>query len=50
MRRIQLVTSALHLLELHDPHAGTTLAWVYLPPREIGCTQSRCNAVPVAPQ
>ena len=42
LRRSQPVTSSLHLLELHEPQAGTTLASVYRPPRESANTQSRC--------
>jgi hypothetical protein len=49
-RRIQLVTSSLHLLVLQDAQAGTTLSTVYRPPREIGITQSRCKGLSVAPQ
>jgi len=49
-RRIQAVTSSLHLLVLHEAHAGTTLSTVYRPPREIAMTQSRCNGLSVAPQ
>ena len=50
LRRSQPVTSSLHLLALHDPHAGATLSSVYRPPREIGSTQSRCSGRSVAPQ
>lgn len=50
LRRIQLVTSALHLLVLHDRQQGTTLARTYRPPREMGSTQSFCSGVPVPPQ
>jgi hypothetical protein len=50
LRRIQLVTSVLHLLVLHDRQLGTTLASAYRPPRDIGSTQSFCSGVPIAPQ
>ena len=50
LRRIQLVTSALHLLVLHDRQEGTTLARTYRPPREMGSTQSFCSGVPALPQ
>ena len=43
LRRNQPVTSSLHLLALHEPHAGTTLSSVYRHPREIASTQSRGN-------
>ena len=46
LRRIQLVTSALHLLVLHERQQGTTLASAYLPPREMGSTQSFCKRCP----
>jgi hypothetical protein len=50
LRRSQPVTSALHLLALHDPHAGTTLPSVYRPPREMACTQSFCSDPAGEPQ
>ena len=49
-RRIQLVTSALHLLVLHERQLGTTLVITYRPPREIGSTQSFWSGDPIAPQ
>jgi hypothetical protein len=50
LRRIQLVTSVLHLLVLHDRQHGTTFASSYRPPREMANTQSFCSGVPAAPQ
>ena len=50
LRRSQPVTSALHLLALHDRQTGTMLASVYRPPRESASTQSRCSGVLEAPQ
>ncbi|MBB3603086.1 hypothetical protein FHT40_002747 [Mycolicibacterium sp. BK556] len=44
------MTSSLHLLALQAAQAGTTLSIVYLPPREIAMTQSRCSGLPLAPQ
>jgi hypothetical protein len=49
-RRIQPVTSSLHLLALQAGHAGTTLSTVYRPPREIGSTQSFWSGRSVARQ
>ena len=50
LRRIQLVTSVLHLLVLQERQQGTTLASSYRPPRDIARTQSFCSGVPIAPQ
>ena len=50
LRRIHVVTSALHLLVLHERQQGTTFASSYRPPREMGRTQSFCSGVPMAPQ
>ena len=50
LRRIQLVTSVLHLLVLHERQHGTTLASSYRPPRDIASTQSLCRGVSIAPQ
>ena len=50
LRRIQAVTSRFPLLALHGPQAGTTLPSVYLPPRDIGSTQSRCRLATAALQ
>jgi hypothetical protein len=50
LRRIQLVTSVLHLLVLHERQQGTTLASSYRPPREMASTQSFCSGVSTFPQ
>ena len=50
LRRSQPVTSWLHLLALHERHAGTTLVNVQRPPREMGSTQSRCRSASLVPQ
>jgi len=50
LRRIQLVTSVLHLLGLQEGQQGTTLSTSYRPPRDMASTQSFCSGVPIAPQ